>query len=283
MLALALVAALGGVARADAIDDLASKLRSSEYKVRLAAALSLSRILEARAVALLVTAMGDSNQTVRGVAAAGLAKTAIRPLPAANLKAALLRLCTASKSDSSDFVKSQAAKAITTIAAAQGAKTPATPCTTGSSGTGPVGPVTQPGARYLIVPKVADQSKAALPEDIAYLNGEISKGLNKNTEFSAGTVATKVGAKQVGYEVAVNIKILSATKEGVGMKVACRTEGYVATYPGGSILTIGNMRMDAAVMTSKSEKDVALGKKDCLGGLADAIKDTVIKFAKSRP
>ena len=44
MLALALVAALAGVARADAIDDLASKLRSSEYKVRLAAALSLSRI-----------------------------------------------------------------------------------------------------------------------------------------------------------------------------------------------------------------------------------------------
>ena len=96
-------------------------------------------------------------------------------------------------------------------------------------------------------------------------------------------MAAKVGPKQVGYEVAVNIKILSATKEGVGMKVACRTEGYVATYPGGSILTIGNMRMDAAVMTSKSEKDIALGKKDCLGGLADAIKDTVIKFAKSRP
>src|SRR5689334_7230300 len=75
VVALALLAALAAPARADKVDDLVRDLKSgSDYKVRLSAALSLAKLGDKRAIPAFVSALKDSDKTVRGAAAVALGK-----------------------------------------------------------------------------------------------------------------------------------------------------------------------------------------------------------------
>ena len=79
----------------------------------------------------------------------------------------------------------------------------------------------------------------------------------------------------------ITIKTFKVKAGGGFVTIDCATGGSIWSYPNSSLLAPG-MPMDASVQTGKSDKQIQDGKRDCLGGLADAISDTVVKYAKSR-
>ena len=96
-------------ASADRIDDLTRALmQDPSYKVRVQAALVLGKLNDKRAVPALIQALHDENETVRGVAATSLGRIGD--------KAAANALMVASTSDASEFVRSQAKRALEIVA-----------------------------------------------------------------------------------------------------------------------------------------------------------------------
>src|SRR6478752_1863176 len=106
---LVLVFAMAGPAHADKLDDLTRALmQDPSYKVRVQAALVLGKLNDKRAVPALMQALHDENETVRGVAATSLGR--IGDKSSANA------LQASASSDASEFVRSQARKALELVA-----------------------------------------------------------------------------------------------------------------------------------------------------------------------
>ena len=100
---------------AQTVDSLVHVLQtSSDYKLRLSAALNLKKRNDPRAIPGLVTGLSDTNKTVRGVASAGLGSLVDANTDAKLRKAALTALRRLAK-DPSSFVRRQAARAIDKI------------------------------------------------------------------------------------------------------------------------------------------------------------------------
>src|SRR2546423_6371734 len=113
-LVVALLFLLAAPAAADKIDDLTRALmQDPSYKVRVQAALVLGKLNDRRAVPALIQALHDENETVRGVAATSLGRIGD--------KSASNALMVASSSDASEFVRSQAKKALELVSGGGGA------------------------------------------------------------------------------------------------------------------------------------------------------------------
>lgn len=103
---------LGGSARADVVDDKIVELKTSpDYKIRVSAGLTLSKVRDQRAVKPFILALKDLDKTVRGVCAAGLGKIVNASTTAELRKASLAKLKKAADEDDNSFVRSQARKA----------------------------------------------------------------------------------------------------------------------------------------------------------------------------
>jgi len=121
-LAVTLILAWSGIAQADQVDRLVGQLESSsDYKVRLSAALNLAKIGDRRAIPVFIVALGDVDKTVRGVAAAGLGKLVNSATPAELRDRTLAALRRSASGDSNPFVRKQAQKAYDTLKGLAGA------------------------------------------------------------------------------------------------------------------------------------------------------------------
>src|SRR5262245_45330822 len=88
------------VALADAVVDMIGQLKSSrDYNVRLSAALALAKLNDSRSIPAFVAALKDRDKTVRGVAAASLAKVVTSKTPTSTRKQVLQALDTSSRKD----------------------------------------------------------------------------------------------------------------------------------------------------------------------------------------
>ncbi|HTE55338.1 MAG TPA: HEAT repeat domain-containing protein [Kofleriaceae bacterium] len=122
MLALIVVVAWPAVARADQVDRLVDQLESSgDYKVRLSAALNLAKLGDRRAIPVFIKALGDSDNTVRGVAAAGLGKLVNSSTPTDLRGRVLAALRQTASGDANAFVRKQAQKAYDSLKRGSGA------------------------------------------------------------------------------------------------------------------------------------------------------------------
>ena len=103
---------LCGRAEADKVQDIVKTFKNSqEYKVRIDAALKLSKLCDQRATVALLSGLSDPDKTVRGVAAAGLSKV-VNPTTKAKTRAAILKaLKTLAEKDANPFVRKQALRA----------------------------------------------------------------------------------------------------------------------------------------------------------------------------
>lgn len=107
-----MVALVGGLARADRLQDLCRALtQDPSYKVRVQAALILGKMADKRALDSLKVALRDENESVRGVAATSLGRIGDRDA---------LSALQAAQADPSEFVRSQAKKAADMIQASAG-------------------------------------------------------------------------------------------------------------------------------------------------------------------
>ncbi len=109
----ALVVVLGGVARADTVDDLVSKLgTSADDKERLSAVASLAKDGDRRAIDAFIEALvGDEAKSVRAVAAVGLGRVVTQETTLDDRNRAMAALERAGK-DKDPFVKKMAKKAL---------------------------------------------------------------------------------------------------------------------------------------------------------------------------
>jgi hypothetical protein len=254
-----------GHASADKIDDLTRALmQDSSYKVRVQAALVLGKLNDKRAVPALIQALHDENETVRGVAATSLGRIGD--------KSASNALMVASTSDASEFVRSQAKKALELVAGGGGALVSAPP-NAGARFYVAIGFTAKGGAggeySRLVREALAKQLQKvpSVTLSVSGAGGEPSRSLLSSKHLS-------------GFIVDGSIQRLSATPAGGQQTIDCDLKAFIATFPDKSIKAM--TQEGASLQTGSGQSEADSGKRDCLAAAADAVKDDVEKFLRTQ-
>lgn len=258
----ALLVLAAASARADRIDDLTRALmQDASYKVRVQAALVLGKLADKRAVPALLQALHDENETVRGVAATSLGRIGDRE--AANA------LMVASTSDSSEFVRAQARKALDVIA-----------------GGAPPTVAPRAGARFYVAIGFQGGGKAP-PEYSKLVRESLAKELQKvsSVTLSVGgggdpSKALLASKHLTGFIVDGNIQRLSSTRAGGQQQIDCDLKAFIATWPDRSIKAM--TQEGASLQTGSGPAEESSGKRDCLVAAVEAVRDDVEKFLRTQ-
>lgn len=248
-----LCAVLGweGAARADQVDKMISQMGSATYKVRLSAALNLTKLGDKRAIPAFIKALSDSDKTVRGVAAAGLGKLVGAATTADLRSKALAALKSSASKDSNAFVRKQAQKAYDALKLIKG------------SGGG--GPVLASGSIFVNIGGMsATTSNSGTIKSVMKAQAEKTFRAKASKMVLAGasgppsaaTIKSK-GVKAFHVEGTVNeIKVR-------GSLVECKVSLLLATYPEKSMF--GFLKGGAAVEDSDTER----ATEDCVAAVID--------------
>ena len=229
-------------AHADKIDDLAGQLRgSSNYKVRLSAALALTRLRNERGIRPLLGALRDREKSVRAVAAAGLGKLVTAKTKQAVTERALSALKRLS-SDDDKFVRRQAAKAIEAIKRAQS-----------SSKDDPV--VGKKGNIFVDIGAMGDKTggNGALRD---LMRETISATLTKKApQMSHGKTPSRAALKKMkAFHVDGTLVELTVESSGRSSQIGCKVSMLIATYPKKSMF--GFLNGGAQVNTGSSQSAI---------------------------
>lgn len=252
-----------GTALADNVDKLVRDLGTSkDYKVRLSAAASLTKLGDDRAIPALITALGkDAEKTVRGAAAVGLGKIVTDgtdPELVADARAALQK---AAKKDKDSFVKKQAQKSLAKLDALRGGDTEVR----GGAIYVDLGPMSAK------IGAGADEMKALMRKTTESTFGKSGTGMA--TRFPGKKTPSKKDLKGVrAFHVDGTLNELSTKAKGSATIVSCKVNMLIATYPEKSIF--GFLNGGASVQASDDPSDIALAKKDCVSAV---VEDLVIK------
>jgi hypothetical protein len=267
---LALVA--GRVAHAGQVETLIDQLNNDGTdKVRLAAAVNLAKLGDAKAILPLAKALlNDSDKNVRGACAIALevlvtsaTKSSIKGLVVANLKNAV-------ENDASDFVKQQAQKALTSITGQGGSVIP-TPHPPNGGGSGGIyvniGPMSSKAGsandaklRALMV-KVAGQT---LGKVATKMSTQWPGGLPSKTVLAQKSVS--------GFYVDGTLNTLTTKVSGGSATITCKVSMLLADFPDKNMF--GFLNGGASVQGAAGDKDVALSSEDCVSAV---IEDLIAK------
>jgi hypothetical protein len=254
------VAMRAAPAHADNVDELVRQLEDDRSdKVRLSAALNLTKLGNPRAILPLAAAVErDSDKSVRGAAAVGLGKLVTdRTDPKVKAKA-IAALTRAKDGDDIEFVKAQAARALKAIGATETIAPP--------SGAGiyvNIGPMSSrtgdsaadPKLRALMV-KIATRTMAKVASHMA-------------TTWPGG-VPTKpmLDAKSTqGFYVDGTLNDLKVKESRSSTTVSCKINMLLASFPDKSIF--GLLSGGASVQASGSATDIALAREDCVSAVVE--------------
>ena len=264
-LVVALVFLTATRAFADRIDTLTrSLMQDPSYKVRVQAALVLGKLADRRAVPALIQALRDENETVRGVAATSLGRIGDRSAAEA--------LMVASTSDSSQFVREQARKALE-IVAGGGTSLSRVPPKAGArfyvridfSGGGRGGPEYGRLVREALAKEL--QTLPSVTLSVAGAGGSPSRSLLSSHHLT-------------GFVVDGTIQRLSSTSAGGGQQIDCDLKAFVATFPDRSIKMM--TQEGASLQAGSGPAEEMSGKRDCLVAAVGAVKDDVDKFLRTQ-
>jgi hypothetical protein len=267
-------------ARADNVDDLKKQAADSSDKVRLSAAINLTKTGDPRAILTLAGLLGkDASDRVRGAAAAGLGTLVNDQTTKSYKNLAVGALKRAAESDESSQVRDLAADALKTI----GEAAPRTgPSTT------PGGPA---GAIYVnIGPMASRTGDSGADGKLKALMARIaSKTMAKvaghmATQWSGGGVPTKamLDAKNtMGFYVDGTLNELKIKESGSSTTVSCKINMLLASFPDKSIF--GLLNGGASVQASGSATDIALAREDCVSAVVeDLIAKKIIPTINSK-
>ena len=262
VVALLLIAAAR--ASADKIDDLTRTLmQDASYKVRVQAALVLGKLNDRRAVPALMQALHDENETVRGVAATSLGRIGDRS--AANA------LQVSATSDASEFVRSQARKALELVAGGGGGLVAAPP---------------KAGARFYVAIDFSNSGKGGA-EYGKLVREALAKELQKLPTVTLSVSGSGKPSRDLlaskhlqGFVVDGTIQRLSATPSGGSQTIDCDLKAFVATFPERSIKMM--TQEGASLQTGSGPSEESSGKRDCLVAAIEAVRDDVDKFLRTQ-
>jgi hypothetical protein len=251
--------------RADNVDELIRQLDNDDSdKVRLSAALNLTKLGDQRAILALAKAIGvDADRSVRGAAAVGLG-TLVSDKTRPNLKnLAVAALKRAVASDDSSLVKAQADKALKAI---------------GVTGGPPVQlPPTAGGAIYVnIGPMSSKTGDAAVDGKLKTLMVKVASktmervASNMATTWPGGAAPTRAmldARSTVGFYVDGTLNELKSKESGRSTTVSCKINMLLASYPDKSIF--GLLTGGATVQASGSASDLAMAREDCVSAVVE--------------
>ena len=271
MATIAFVAAIlahAAPARADNVDDLKKQAADSSDKVRLSAAINLTKTGDPRAILTLAGLLGkDSNDRVRGAAAAGLGTLVNDQTTKTYKNLAVGALKRAAESDESSDVRQLAADALKNIGEAAPRSGP-----TSNGGGGGGG-----GAIYVNIGPMAsktgdsgaDGKLKALMVKIASKTMARVAG-NMLTQWQGGGVPTKAmldARNTQGFYVDGTLNELKIKESGSSTTVSCKINMLLASFPDKSIF--GLLNGGASVQASGSATDIAMAREDCVSAVVE--------------
>jgi hypothetical protein len=273
----------GRVAHADTIDRSVRQLQTGTEKVRLAAALSLAKSRDPRAVIAISGALeSESATTIRRVAALALEKMVDANTAPDARALALAALGRAARSDRDAKVKDSAAKSLKKLSAQRTTRPITTPTTGGGD---------KP-AVFVNIDPATDQSKKApdgAPERVVKIVKRSIEKTGYATTWPGGlpTSAELTSNRSRAYIVASTVKNIEITKQGRSATIACTVAIRVAPWTGkdGGEKWEANKAASASgsakAQTGTSQRDVTMGVHDCLEAVAeDVTKRQVVPFIK---
>lgn len=259
-------------ARADNLSELVRQLEDGDSdKVRLSAALNLTKLGDPRAILPLAKALGnDTDKTVRGAAAVGLGKLVTDKTDPKIRKAAISVLTQAKNADESEFVRGEADKALRAIGV--GGSTPRVPQPSSGKAIyvniGPMASNTGDSAvdarLKAVMVKVANKTMTRVS------NGAGSVPLT----FSAGEPSKAVfdPRSASGFYIDGTVEEMKVKETGSAMTVSCKINMLLASYPDRNIF--GFPKGAASVQASGSKSEIALAREDCV---AAVVEDLIAK------
>jgi hypothetical protein len=265
------------IARADNVDTLIKQLGDSSDKVRLAAALNLAKAGEEKAILPLAKSLlNDSDKNVRGAAAVALGKI-IKEHPSTKYKSlATANLKTAAANDSSDFVKTQASNALSTIGAGGGTTTQPT----GGGGAGGIYVNVGPMSSKTTSSK-NDKLRALMVKTAQKTLGKVAPSMQ--TSWPSGTPNKGDLAKKgmSGFYVDGTLTTLDVKTSGGGATISCKVSMLLADFPDKSVF--GFLNGGASVTASSSASDQELASEDCVTAVIEnLITSKIIPTIKSK-
>jgi len=271
---------LSQTAAADAIDQGVKELQSKSQKVRLAAALGLSKSKDARAVLAVSGALNnDTDPTIRRVSALALEKMVDASTAEDARELALDALERAARSDRDAKVKSTAESALKALAGLRRSS---------SSGSAKSNKPTV----FVNVDNAVDQSQKAPKDAPDRVVKIVRRGIEKtgySTSWPGGLPTSKelTQSKSQAYIVAANVKKIDVTKGARQTTIACTVAIRVAPWSGkdGGEKWEANKAASASgsakAMTGNSDRDVNAGMRDCLEAVAEDVTNRqVVPFLK---
>jgi hypothetical protein len=273
-------------AAADAIDQNVRELQNSEhsYKVRLAAALTLSKSKDARAVIAVADALAkDDDATIRRVSAIALEKMIDPRTPEDARELGLDALERASREDSEPKVRDTAAKALKGLSALR--RTRKAPAAA-------VQPRGDKPEVFVNIDTTTDQSKKAPADAPDRVTKVVKKGIEKTgyaTSWPGGlpTSSELSANRSKAFIVASTVKVIETSRVGHQTQIACTVAIRVAPWSGKdggekweankAALASGS----AKATTGNSDREVAGGVKDCLEAVSeDVTSRQILPFLK---
>jgi hypothetical protein len=267
-------------AAADTVDRNVGQLQSSSasYKVRLAAALALSKSKDPRAIIALASALGnDADGTVRRVAALALEKMIDDRTPDDAKELGLDALNQASTLDKDPKVRATAEVSLKALSAFRKRKS--------SSGNKP--PV------FVNVDPTIDQSKRLSKDAGERINKIVKTNVERTgyaTSWPGGALPTQAelsSSRSRAFIVASTVKKVDITKSGTQTQIACTVTVRVAPWQGkdGGEKWEANKAASASgsakATTGNREREIEGGVRDCIEAVAeDVTSRQVVPFLK---
>lgn len=243
-----------GTAHADKVDQLIGQLTtSSDYKVRLSAALSLVKLDDPRAIPAFIKSLRDKDKNVRGVSATSLAKLIGRETNARLRKQALAALENAGRRDKEDFVRRQAKKAYMQI---KKLDTPA--------GGGIYVNIGDMSAKTKAAEKMRSLMRQTAEQTISKRAGAMMTSWPSGKEPSKKQLSE---AKTSAYHVDGTLISLEAESKGSTTLVSCKISMLIATFPEKSMF--GFLDGGARVQTGSSPQDIEYAQEDCVAAVVE--------------
>lgn len=258
---LLVVATRATVAHADNVDELVRQLENDDSdKVRLSAALNLTKLGNARAILPLAGALErDADKSVRGAAAVGLGKLVTEKTEPRVKAKAVAALTRAKDSDDSEFVKAQAARALKAIGATEAVTLPP-----GGGVYVNIGPMSSKTGDAAADPKL----RALMVKIATKTLGRVASHMA--TSWPGGSAPTKamLDAKSTqGFYVDGTLNDLKVKESRSSTTVSCKINMLLASYPDKSIF--GLLTGGASVQASGSANDIALAREDCVSAVVE--------------
>jgi hypothetical protein len=260
-----------GMAAADGVDRLVAQLEGeSDHKLRLSAAINLGKLGDKRAIPALTEALSDSNDSVRGAAAASLGILVDASTDQKTRQRVLTVLDRLVKRDGSDLVRKQAERAQVRIRKLPTQSAPS-------------------GGIYVNIGAMATKAAQAPGKLKQLMRSTTEQTFSKRassmmTSWPAGgepSTQQLRASKTSAFHIDGTLVTLETQNKGGATLVSCKVSMLIATFPEKSMF--GFLDGGARVESGSSPSEIQYAQEDCVTAVVeDLVSRKIIPVIQQR-